>query len=102
VAALTVLLAAAAVDSFAALSFATRQTLQIVALAAAAAAIGALVWRDRRVWTLRRVALWLEEHDPSIAYTLVTAVETGNASLIRRARGDAWTRTARSGAMPPR
>jgi hypothetical protein len=99
VAALTVLLAATGVDSFAALSLATRQTLQFVALAAAVATFGALIWRDRRVWTLRRVALWLEERDPSIAYTLVTAVETGNATLVRPARGDVWTRAARSGAM---
>ena len=99
VAALTVLLAAAAVDSFVALPLSTRRELQFVALAAGAAALVALAWRDRRVWTLRRVALWLEEHDPSIAYRLVTAVETGDAALALSARGDSWTRTARSGAL---
>src|SRR4029078_3564476 len=34
-----------------------------------------------------------------IAYTLVTAVETGDATLVHAARGDRWTRTARRGAV---
>ena len=99
VAGLTVLLAAAAVDSYLALSLPTRTRLQFLALAASVAVLGALLWRDRRVWTLRRVALWLEEHDPSIGYTLVTAVETGDAALVRATRGESWTSRARAGAL---
>ena len=99
VAALTVLLAAAVVDSYVALPLATRTELQFVALAAGVAVLAALVWRDRRVWTLRRVALWLEERDPSIAYALVTAVETGDAALVRATRVESWTKSARAGAL---
>ncbi len=96
---LTVLLAAAAVDSYAPLPLSTRTELQYLAVAGGVAVLGALLWRDRRVWTLRRVALWLEEHDPSIGYTLVTAVETGDAALVRATRGESWTKTAGAGAL---
>jgi len=99
VAALTLLLAAAAVDSYAPLALGTRHAIQLVALGAGLATFAALIWRDRRVWKLQRVALWLEERDPTIAYTLVTAVETGDATLVHAARGDRWTRTARRGAV---
>ena len=98
VAALTLLLAAAAVDSYAPLALGTRHALQLLAFGAAFATWAALSWRDRSVLTLRRVALWLEERDSSLAYTVVTAVETGDATLIRSGQAD-WTRTARSGAL---
>jgi len=99
VAGLTVLLAAAAIDSYIALPLRTRTELQFLAFVAGVAVLGALLWRDRRVFTLRRVALWLEEHDPSIGYTLVTAVETGDAALVRAPRGESWTSRARAGAL---
>jgi hypothetical protein len=99
VTALTVLFAGAAVDSLNAIPLGARHALQAIAFAAGVATFGALLWRDRRVWTLRQVALWLEERDPSIAYTLVTAVETGDAGLVRARSESTWTRIARSGAL---
>jgi len=99
VAGLSVLLAATAVDSYLSLSLATRHLLQLVAFGAGIATLAALLWRDRRVWTLHRVALWVEERDPSIAYALVTAVETGDSTLVRTVPKDGWTRTARVGAL---
>ena len=99
VAALTLLLTSTVVDSLVALPLATRNTLQLVALAAGLATFGALMWRDRHVWTLRRVALWIEEHDASLAYRLVTAVETGDDKFVPPALADAWTPTARAGAL---
>jgi hypothetical protein len=98
VASLTLLLAAAAVDSYAPLALATRHILQLLALGAGLATFAALVWRDRSVWTLQRVALWLEERDLSLAYTVVTAVETSDATLVRSAHA-AWTRTAQRRAV---
>jgi len=99
VAALTLLLTAAAVDGIVALALETRHSLRFVSLGAGLATFAALMWRDRRVWTLRRVALWLEERDASLAYTLVTAVETGDDTFVRSAQGSAWTRSARTGAL---
>ena len=92
---LTVMLAAAAIDSHEALALSTRSELRFLALAAAVAVFVALLWRDRQVWTLRRVALWLEERDPTIAYALVTAVEVGDAGLLRATRPESWTKRAR-------
>jgi len=99
VAALTLLLTAAAVDGIVALALETRHSLRFVSLGAGLATFAALMWRDRRVWTLRRVALWLEERDASLAYTLVTAVETGDDTFVRSAQESAWTRSARTGAL---
>jgi hypothetical protein len=98
-AALSVLLLTALVDSFVPLPLSVRREVQYVTLLAGVAAFGAMAWRDRGVLTLRRVALWVEERNPSIAYALVTAVETGDATLVDAARGEAWTRTARIGAL---
>jgi hypothetical protein len=39
-------------------------------------ALGAIVvWRSRTVASLQRAALWVEERDPALQYTLVTAVD---------------------------
>jgi hypothetical protein len=34
-----------------------------------------VLWRGRHVWSIQRVALWLEEQVPSLQYALVTAVD---------------------------
>ena len=46
-----------------------------VALPAAVAAAIIVLWRARFVWTLHRVALWIEERVPDLRYSLVTAAE---------------------------
>ncbi|HEY4217383.1 MAG TPA: DUF4175 family protein [Gemmatimonadaceae bacterium] len=57
-----------------------RGALLIVAAVAAIAVAAAFAWRDRAVFSLQHVALWLEERFPSLDYVLVTAVETGKPS----------------------
>ena len=57
-----------------------------------------LFWRDRAVLSIPRVALWIEEHFPSLEYTLVTAVETGNDQLVPCRRCDDAGRRSRGGA----
>ena len=34
-----------------------------------------VIWRDRAVWSVERVALWIEEHSPALDFALVTAVD---------------------------
>lgn len=51
------------------------------ALLAAAAVAMALLWRARRVWSARRVALWIEERTPALSYTLVTASDPASGAL---------------------
>lgn len=71
-----------AVFSFAALldpRLARNTTWQIwSAVAAGAVVAAALLWRSRHLLSLGRVALWIEERVPSLHYSLVTALETGN------------------------
>ena len=88
-----------AIVSFAALasqSLASReQSLIAIALASGLLVAGTLIWRSRHFASRHRVALWIEEHDPSLEYALVTAVESGRLEL----QGDRllrdWTATAR-------
>ena len=86
VAALTVLLAAAPLIRSLPLSLATRDALAIRRRRRGDRAFGALCLARPARAVARRVALWIEERYPSIEYTLVTAVETGNASLVPIAR----------------
>jgi hypothetical protein len=46
----------------------------LAALAAISAA-GTVLWRGRAARSTTRVALWIEEHDPSLRYALVTAID---------------------------
>jgi hypothetical protein len=46
------------------------------------------------VLSLTRVALWIEEHFPSLEYALVTAVETGDDAFVARASAERWRPTA--------
>ena len=50
----------------------------------------ALLWRDRGVFSLERVALWIEERVPSLEYSLVTAVETGNPAFVSAVNAERW------------
>lgn len=98
-AALTLVVSAAVVDMLVPLSLGVRTSILIVAALTVIAVAAALWWRDRRVLSLDRVALWVEERFPSLEYTVVTAVETGNDSFASPAGADAWNPTARQRAV---
>jgi len=49
--------------------------LEIAAIGAGLAVTLAFLWRARRLKSIHRVALWIEENIPSLHYSLVTAVE---------------------------
>ena len=70
-----------------------------VAVVTAIAVAAAVCWRDRAVLSLDRVALWIEERFPTLEYLLVTAVETGDESLVPIATATGWTTTARRRAV---
>jgi len=89
-AAISLLLFAALVDLTVPLSLAARSAILVLAVFAAIAIPAALVWRDRGVLSLNRVALWIEEHFPALEYALVTAVETGDRGFIEHARPEPW------------
>lgn len=98
-AAFSVIVGAALVDLIVPLSPTTRLLLLLVAGLGAFTVAGALWWRDRSVLSIPRVALWIEEHFPSLEYTLVTAVETGNDGLVSASSTTRWVPTARRRAM---
>ena len=94
--ALTVFIAGAFIDLHVALSVGLRHLLMAIAIAAFAGVSGALLWRDRAVLALRRVALWIEEHDSTLEYRLVTAVEVRRESFASAAGNERWASTARA------
>ena len=89
-AAFTLFVGAALVDLMTPLSLGTRHVIVVVAIVGAVAIAAAMGWRDRSVLSLERVAMWIEERVPSLEYTLVTAVETGNASFLSGAKAERW------------
>jgi hypothetical protein len=93
-AALTFLIGVALADQHAPLPAATRLVLVGVAIVSMLAIAGAFAWRDRTVASLPCVALWIEEHDPSLEYALVTAVESGRFELQGPGQARDWTATA--------
>jgi hypothetical protein len=93
-ASLSLIIGAAVVDLDTPLSFATRATLLAVAIVAGLATTATLVWRDRHVLSLERVALWIEERFPSLDFTLATAVETGDDRIVVHGSVDEWRSTA--------
>src|SRR5512133_3026100 len=78
----TLILGAAAIDLVSPRALATRSALVGVAIVAAVAVALSLAWRDRHALALTDVALWIEERFPTLEYTLVTAVETGDGSFV--------------------
>ncbi|HTJ22927.1 MAG TPA: hypothetical protein VL383_11065 [Gemmatimonadaceae bacterium] len=91
---LSLLIGAAIVDSRFPLQLGTRHLLVALAVAAQLAVTIALLWRDRAAAMLDRVALWIEERHPSLAYTLVTAVEMRDERLVQSADTRPWPGTA--------
>jgi hypothetical protein len=90
----SLILGAALVDLAVPLSLYTRTIILVVGILAAVAIAAALVWRDRAVLSLTRVALWIEEYFPALDYTLVTAIETGDRAFVASAKPDRWRTTA--------
>ena len=68
------------VDALVDLSFDARVALRWIALALGLAATPALLWTNRAVFSLERVALWIEEQVPWLRYALVTAMDERHAS----------------------
>ena len=54
---------------------AIRPVILPAAIAAGLATLVLLLWRRRFVWSLPRVALWVEERAPELRYALVTAID---------------------------
>lgn len=52
-----------------------RPAILPAAIAAGLATLVLLLWRRRFVWSLPRVALWVEERAPELRYALVTAID---------------------------
>jgi hypothetical protein len=97
--ALTVILATALVDRYAGLGAGVRNAVLLVAGAGAAATFAALGWRDRSVFSLERVALWIEEQQPSLQFTLISALELRDERVVRADQPPAWPSLARRRAM---
>lgn len=93
-AALSVAILAAAIDQHVALTVTTRDVLLGIASFAFIAVVGAFLWRDRNVASLGRIALWVEETQPSLEYRLVTAMETGMDSLVPLGETSEWSSSA--------
>src|SRR5512140_3296734 len=72
-AALTMIIGTAIADMMTPLGVTVRAALLGLASVAGVATAAAFAWRDRRVFSLERVALWIEERFPSLEFTVVTA-----------------------------
>jgi hypothetical protein len=81
-------------DMLVGLSLGTRTAIGGGAALTALVAIAAFAWRDRHVLSLERVALWIEEREPSLQFALVTAVDSGALALSTPAFAVDWTRLA--------
>ena len=68
------------VDWLVGLPLGTRVALRWSSRAAGIAVGAALLWRDRAVMSLERVALWIEEQVPWLRYALVTAMDDRHAA----------------------
>jgi hypothetical protein len=76
---LLILGAATVVDRVMPLAGAVRATLLVLVVAAGLAAAVVALWRGRGARSMESVALWVEEHEPSLNYALVTALEPRQA-----------------------
>jgi hypothetical protein len=91
---MTLMIGAALIDLVAPLTVETRTTILSIAVAAGIATTATLAWRDRRVLSLERVALWIEERFPSLEFRLATAVETSDSHIVAGVAADHWRTTA--------
>ena len=79
--AMTVVSLAAGANAIVPLGATARQIIIPLTIATAAAAVGLVLWRGRAARSIERVALWIEEREPSLNYTLVTAIDETLAPL---------------------
>jgi hypothetical protein len=79
-AAIVLFVALALLDLLIGLPLAWRALVLPATVIAFAAGAGITVWRGRRVLSIPRVALWIEERTPALRYALVTSVELGPAA----------------------
>ena len=99
-AATTVVIGAAIADSFTPLGVDVRATLRWGAAVVWLATALALLWRDRAVLSLDRIALWIEERFPSLDFALVAALERDreleieSANLVADASPNRWAPAA--------
>lgn len=57
-----------------------RPVADVLAVLAAIAVVARAVWRDRAVWSLAGVALWVEEQVPALGAALITVLDRAYAS----------------------
>ncbi|MEP7324939.1 MAG: hypothetical protein ABI836_03235 [Gemmatimonadota bacterium] len=80
--ALTLLLLVALADLAIGLPYPLRAGLRAVAIALGVVVMLGVAWRNRGVWRLDGVALWLEEHAPTLKYALVTLIQDPGGSTM--------------------
>ena len=79
--AMTVVSLAAGANAVVPLGATAREIIIPLTIVTAAAAVGLVLWRGRAARSIERVALWIEEREPSLNYTLVTAIDETLAPL---------------------
>ena len=102
------LVSVALVDWTVALPQLVRQLARVASVVAGIMAATVVLWRGRRVQSEERVALWIEEREPSLRYALVTLIDrtAREPELLERtiSRSD-WRPAIRSAAaravLPP-
>jgi hypothetical protein len=92
--ALTLIIGAAVADMATPLDVGVRLGVSAMAIVAAVSVAGALLWNDRSVASLERVALWVEERFPTLEYSLVTAVTMGRPQIAANVESKRWTTAA--------
>jgi hypothetical protein len=95
------LVAGAIADIMTPIPLGARIALAATATLAGVASAVAVTWRSRRVVSLPRVALWIEERFPSLQFALVTEVEGLRVwpSVATPASSADWTRMSRTRAI---
>src|SRR5512140_2151295 len=79
--AMTVVSLAAGANAFVPLSAAAREIIIPLMIVSAAGGAGLVLWRGRAARSIERVAMWIEEREPSLNYVLVTAIDEVLAPL---------------------
>jgi len=79
--AMTVASLAAGANALVPLSAAARELIIPLMIAAATIGAGLVLWRGRAARSIERVAMWIEEREPSLNYVLVTAIDEVLAPL---------------------
>ena len=92
--AISIIATVAIADAITPIGLTLRILLRAIAIVGGLAVGFTFLWRDRRVRELDRVALWIEERVPSLAFALVTAVEMSDSTFVVGVRSSDWTTLA--------